>query len=255
MPNETLYPATQAARQKWLRLTQSEHLLFRPGRHAQLERGGLIVPEHIYAKWDDGYNKPVKNGVERQPLHVMFDLLSFLYTENPPARFVWLYGDPKAGKTFLARITAVHLCAALNVRGIYCNWAIKLQDIRNGFNNGDRTDLTAEQETDVLVLDDMGHERGTPWEVGHLYNLIEARSDKLLTIFTSNLHLTLARKGSDGNGGEITWPAYLKILGIPARKEDGIDGRLTADAARIRSRLQLDRYLLMQVHMARKETK
>ena len=249
-----MLPETLASRQRCLQLTTSSDLLrFPRGRQAQLTRAGLIVPGHTFGDWDDTYNQVVRNGHERTPLQVMFDLIHFLVTKKPPKHFVWLFGDPGVGKTMLARVTAVHLCAILDVAGAFCNWADKLQQIRDGYNNGNRVDLTNEYKADVLVLDDMGQERGTMWEIGMLYNLIENRSRKLLTICTSNLRLDAPRRGTDGRGKRLDYAAYLDILGVPARPEDGIDGRLAMVAARIRSRLQLDRYLLTQIRIEKDE--
>lgn len=250
MPNETLLPATANSRLRLLQHTISSDILrFHRGRRRQLERAGIIVPEHTYIKWDDTYNKLVANGHNRTPLHIAFDLIYHLITENPAERFAWFYGDPKAGKTFLARLVAVHLCAILDVDGMFCNWASKLDEIRRSINGHINTDLTKETQAPVLILDDMGQERGTLWEIGMLYNLIENRSRSTLTLCTSNLALNSARTGLNGT----EYAAYLDILGRPARLEDGIDGRLAMVASRIRSRLQTDRYLLTQLYIERKE--
>lgn len=228
----------------------SDALLFPRGRYQQLERDKIIVPKHTYVKWDDTYNKLMANGHNRTPLHVAFDLIYYLITEKPLERFVWLYGDTKAGKTFLARLIAVHLCTILDIDGVFCNWAVKLNEIRRSIGRKDsHVDLAKETQTPVLVLDDMGQERGTLWEIGHLYTLIESRSENVLTICTSNLELNYARTGADGT----EYAAYLDILGRPARPEDSIDGRLAMVASRIRSRLQTDRYLLSQLYIERKE--
>jgi len=235
-------------------LTSKERLLFPLGRYGQLTRSGLIVPEHDLEKWDDEYNEPIRNGHDRTPLHFMFDMLQHLTSSKDEyRRIVWIYGDPRAGKTMLARIVTVHLCALLDVDGAYFNWPEQLAAMQDSYGDQQRhVDMTLAHSASVLVLDDVGQERGTLWELTKLYNLLENRAHKRLTIITSNLALKHARKGKDALGGKLTYPAYLKKISQPMRSETDAD--VPVVAARIGSRLQTDRYLLATVPMTRRDT-
>ena len=109
-------------------------------------------------------------------------------------------------------------------RALYLNTNIFLEQLRNSFDDKDtniQTLLDRAYKCDLLILDDIGVERGTPWTQERLYDLLNTRYNECkCTVFTSNLGPTeiedklgsriasrvrsskiLELKGSDRRGG------------------------------------------------------
>ncbi|MCX7679908.1 MAG: ATP-binding protein [Spirochaetes bacterium] len=106
--------------------------------------------------------------------------------------FIW--GNPGTGKTFLSTIILTELITRYAIEGRYIK-------ITRGFFNRLRSTFVETSETygtssaiekefaevDVLVVDDFGTQRDSPWEQETLYNLVDARYEaEKFTIFTSN---------------------------------------------------------------------
>lgn len=76
-------------------------------------------------------------------------------------------------------------------RALYLNTNIFLEQLRNSFDDKDtniHTLLDRAYKCDLLILDDIGVERGTPWTQERLYDLLNTRYNECkCTIFTSNL--------------------------------------------------------------------
>jgi len=109
-------------------------------------------------------------------------------------RGLYIFGNPGVGKTHLA----VAIANALISEGIDVRYRVStsmLQDIRASFDsNRAEGDLSANEilddlvQTPLLILDDIGVEKFTPWAVETLYNLINSRDQKGKPIvFSSNL--------------------------------------------------------------------
>ncbi len=107
---------------------------------------------------------------------------------------LFLWGNPGTGKTFLSTIILTELITRHAVEGRYIK-------ISRGFFNRLRSTFVESSETygtssaiekefaevDVLVVDDFGTQRDSPWEQETLYNLVDARYEaEKFTIFTSN---------------------------------------------------------------------
>ena len=79
-------------------------------------------------------------------------------------------------------------------RALYLNTNIFLEQLRNSFDDKDtniHTLLDRAYKCDLLILDDIGVERGTPWTQERLYDLLNTRYNECkCTIFTSNLGTT-----------------------------------------------------------------
>ena len=76
-------------------------------------------------------------------------------------------------------------------KALYLNTNIFLEQLRNSFDDDCsevHTLLNRAYKCDLLILDDIGVERGTPWTQERLYDLINTRYNECkCTIFTSNL--------------------------------------------------------------------
>jgi len=109
---------------------------------------------------------------------------------------LFLWGNPGTGKTLLSSIMLTEIIARHAVEGRF----VKIS--RNFFNRlkatfheasetyGQSSQIEKEvQEVDILVIDDFGVQRDSPWEQETLYNLVDARYEaEKFTVFTSNLN-------------------------------------------------------------------
>ena len=82
----------------------------------------------------------------------------------------------------------------LENKALYLNTNIFLEQLRSSF-DGNTSEvqmlLNRAYKCDLLILDDIGVERGTPWTQERLYDLINTRYNECkCTIFTSNLSPT-----------------------------------------------------------------
>ncbi|MBN1532677.1 MAG: ATP-binding protein [Spirochaetes bacterium] len=107
---------------------------------------------------------------------------------------LFLWGNPGTGKTLLASIILTELIIHHAVEGKFIKISRTFFNrLRATFVEGSDTygeSARIEQElsdVDVLVIDDFGVQRDSPWEQETLYNLVDARYEaEKFTIFTSN---------------------------------------------------------------------
>lgn len=107
------------------------------------------------------------------------------YTATKPAKSLYLYGNCGTGKTFLASIIAQEFDS------LFIDTPSLMDELKATFDNGGTENLLKRYTTcKLLILDDIGAGQITPWNVGILYRLINARynADKPL-IATSNYDL------------------------------------------------------------------
>lgn len=107
---------------------------------------------------------------------------------------LYLWGNTGTGKTMLATIILTELIRHKAVEGRFIKISRTffkvLKDTFNqaSDNYGEATRIEKElAEVDVLVIDDFGVQRDSPWEQETLYNLVDARYEgEKFTIITSN---------------------------------------------------------------------
>lgn len=107
---------------------------------------------------------------------------------------LYLWGNPGTGKTLLSTIMLTELICRHAISGRFIkisrNFLGLLKDTFNtaSDNYGQSGKIERElQEVDILVVDDFGVQRETPWEQETIYNLVDARyENEKFTIFTSN---------------------------------------------------------------------
>jgi DNA replication protein DnaC len=102
------------------------------------------------------------------------------------------YGPPGTGKTHLLAAIVRYLTLEKGVACRYVELMLLLSDIRNGIaaNRGYVDILKPLAQAPVLVIDEMGKERGTDWERSMLDELISRRYNTgLTTLFATNYFL------------------------------------------------------------------
>ena len=109
-------------------------------------------------------------------------------------------GPSGRGKTHLAVAVLVELAEQYGIRGRFVDFTSLVADIQATFQQGaDRSQadlLRPLQEADVVVVDELGARRPTPFVSDTLYLLINSRyMARRPTLFTSNYYLTSEADG------------------------------------------------------------
>lgn len=113
--------------------------------------------------------------------------------KEPTGKSLFLYGVPGDGKTLLASAFLTEIMLFTRKSGLFANLSRGyFQRLRNTYEDDPPLETTDQVfnrliRVPFLVLDDIGVERGSAWEVEWLYNLIDARyQNKNRFIITSN---------------------------------------------------------------------
>ena len=115
-------------------------------------------------------------------------------------RGLLFYGTPGAGKTHLLGAIIKYLTLEKGIACRYVEFMLLLSDIRAGFssNRGHLEILRPLVQVPVLVIDELGKERGTEWERSMLDELISRRYNAgLTTLFATNYFLEPRRIADD----------------------------------------------------------
>lgn len=144
-------------------------------------RRALIPPKYVGKTFDDYTvtqgNKKAVEGAK-------------WFIDNKATRGLYLFGDVGTGKTFLAALIAQEY-AAKGKTVIFGDVPSLLADLKATFGKGGTEDLLNRYcDCALLILDDIGAGKVADWNVGILYQVINARynADKL-TVATSNCSL------------------------------------------------------------------
>ena len=126
--------------------------------------------------------------------------------DREPQRGFLLHGPPGTGKTLLACIMLNELILHRERSGRFLSLSRKyFQQLRDTFSESSEHYGQTWQIIDelcnlpYLVIDDLGIQRGTEWEMEVLYQLVDARySEERFTVVTTNQPLEEVRQMSDG---------------------------------------------------------
>lgn len=182
-------------------------------RQRRIDRLEAHIPEDYRAYTFDNYPaQGDQRALERARLYA---------AEDSGSLFLW--GPVRRGKTSLAACIA-RACIGRGDDVLFTNVPRLLEQFRRSFDR-ETGGLTTQAIADVLeqstlvVLDDIGAERPTPWVTEQLYRLIDYRqSNRKRTVYTSNLSLEELRGHLDDE--RIPWrikahcgDAIVKVAG------------------------------------------
>jgi DNA replication protein DnaC len=111
------------------------------------------------------------------------------YIKRPTAKGLLFQGPPGLGKTHLAVGIIRELIEREHVSCYFCNFAGELQRIRDSISGERSLNLSnLVYDADVIVLDDFGSQRWSPWVQDQMSNVISDRyNNGRPTIITTNL--------------------------------------------------------------------
>jgi DNA replication protein DnaC len=131
-------------------------------------------------------------------------------------------GPPGVGKTHLAAAALGELIRRYRVRGRFVDFTSLLYQIQSTFDAGaaetKQSVLDPVVSTEVLVIDELGAQKPTPWVSEVLYLILNGRyTRRLPTLFTTNYYLEAApTAGNPLDRGAAPPPPDLLVSRIPA---------------------------------------
>jgi hypothetical protein len=116
------------------------------------------------------------------------------------------------------------------------NWTSFWQQYTDGFSGEMTIRLAPMYQADVLLLDDLTTDV-TKWRLQQLYNVLEARKDRDLTVITSNRRIGTNYQAIVKQR-PVTFVAWGESIFLPQRKQDQQDADYPVVAAQVWDRLQ-----------------
>lgn len=127
---------------------------------------------------------------------ITFELLLDFISGNLEKKWMFLTGTVGTGKTFTAIICAK--IALLQEKSVYFTSVTKLlDDLRPDESSPGRSSAIMKRclDADLLILDDIGHEKSSQWVREKLYIIVNERWNSMkATIFTSNFDIENTEK-------------------------------------------------------------
>jgi DNA replication protein DnaC len=127
------------------------------------------------------------------------------FRSDREAHGLLLYGPPGTGKTHLLAAIVRYLTLEKGVGCRYVEFMLLLSEIKAAFgsNKGYLDVMRPLTQTPVLVIDELGKERGTDWERSMLDELISRRYNSGLTTLFATNYYDEPRKVPEREGGRL----------------------------------------------------
>jgi DNA replication protein DnaC len=128
--------------------------------------------------------------------NVVATVLRFIKEYQTGGRGLGLVGEPGCGKTHLMVATVRELTLRHGIEARFIEFSHLLTELKRGFDDGvsDASQLLSLSAVPVLVIDEMGKDLSTTWQVGILDELVSRRYNAgATTCFTSNYPFAVTR--------------------------------------------------------------
>jgi len=125
------------------------------------------------------------------------ELVKMIDSSEDDSKWLFLYGGAGTGKTYTAIILA--WIALFRDKTAYFSDVVSLLDELRPSNDEAYLVIKKCREVDVLILDDIGHEKSSQWVRERLYLIINSRwNNQKMTIFTSNFPIENLKRTVSG---------------------------------------------------------
>jgi DNA replication protein DnaC len=125
-------------------------------------------------------------------------------------------GPVGIGKTHLAVAGLREIVLTHGIRGLYVNFLELVQALQMSFDGGSRSReeiMSPVIEADVVVLDELGAGKLTPWVMDLLYLVVNSRYMQLgLTLFTTNFSDHPKRAGEESLADRVGAPVRSRLF-------------------------------------------